>query len=88
MAPRIINEYRFTRIEFESFPPTRHISGGLRIGWCEEEIGFGELVLYTTEDGRMMAHNETMPRDFVVALLTELGRRVQLEDGPDGTSAS
>ena len=73
-------EYRFTRIDFEPFPAWKHITGGLRIGWGCEGIGFGELVLYTTADGQMLAHNETMSRAFVVALLAELGRRVQLED--------
>ena len=86
MAPEAKIEYRFTRIDFEPLPPLRHIAGGLRIGWCAEGIGFGDLVLYTTNDGVMLAHNETMSREFVVALLAELGRRVQLEDGPDGIS--
>ena len=84
MTPENKREYRFCRIEISAFRPCHRMPGGLRIEWGAEDIGFGELVLYASEDGRVTTHNETMSRDFVVALLAELGRRITLEDGPDG----
>ena len=83
MSPDAPREYKFTHIEIRPLAASAHDQGGLLIEWGAEDIGFGQLYVYTSADGALRALNETVSRKFVAALLAELGRRVELEDGPD-----
>ena len=56
--------------------------GGIGMSWCCDDIGWGELCLYFTPDGKLHADTEHMcnseDRVFMKKVLEKLAERVEI----------
>lgn len=59
---------------------------GMIIGWAADGIGFGELTFTFTEEGSI-CDSETMPTEFVEAVLIKLARSTDLKHKLDADRA-
>lgn len=57
--------------------------GGIGVNWFAENIGWGELVLYFTDDGKLYADTEHMcsesDRRFIRGVLSEIANEVIID---------
>ncbi len=51
--------------------------GGLKIQWGVKGVGFGELDIWITSEGKLRADSETMGRDFAKLIMCALMDRVE-----------
>lgn len=73
--------YEFAEVRLETvFGKTKRNQGGFEIAWHAKGIGFGRLLVWKDNDGKLKCDNEGMSRKFIKALFAKLTDDLELHD--------
>lgn len=67
--------------DIEFWGKNKRNDGGMSIYWSSD-IGFGTLDIVKGDD--LVAHTETLGRDFVALVLSRIAEQIRIEDVPNG----